>query len=311
MSLLAVGTVAFDTIETLSERRDRVLGGSATHFSFAASLFVPVRLVGMVGKDWPARYSELLASRNIDLSGLVRNTNENTYFWHGRYGQDFQKRDTLAWEVNGFDKFSPILPPHFRDSRFVFLAASAPNVQIKTLEQCTSNPFVVADTVDAWIETARDDLLRLLSKVDCLLINDLEAVQLSGTHNLIKAGKAIRDLGPKWVIIKKGEHGCLFFGSNSVVACPAYPVEHVIDPTGAGDSFAGGIVGWLALNRNNSNHAHVRQEITSREIFQAIQIGTVTASYAVNGFSVEGLAEVTYQDIDSRVQEFRSMLDGR
>ncbi len=294
MSLLAVGTVAFDTIETPTARRDRILGGSATFFSIAASLFTHVRLVGMVGKDWPTAYSELLSSRGIDLAGLFVHPSFDTYFWHGKYGQDLQDRETLVFNMNGFDQFEPIVPELFRASEFVFLGAACPSVQLKTLEQCKNPKMVVADTVDAWIETTRSDLLSLLKRIDCLLINESEARQFSEIHNLVRAGKWLLEQGPRIVIIKKGEHGCLYLDRESVVPCPAFPCENVVDPTGAGDSFAGGLMGYLAAKQATDRPSFLR----------AIQIGTATASYTIEDFSVAGLLKATKLDIEKRQSEF-------
>ena len=298
MSLLAVGTIAFDTIETPTDSRHRILGGSATYFGYAASFFTPVRLVGIVGKDWPDRYSQLLADRGIDLSGVVRDEVKNSYFWHGRYTPDFQDRATLACEVQGFDQFVPVLPDHFRDSRMVFLGAASPSVQLKTLEQCENPEFVFADTVDMWIERSSEALTQLLRRLNCLLINDSEARQFTGHRGLIQAGKTIQKMGPNMVIIKKGEHGCLLFHGDSVSPCPAYPTDKMIDPTGAGDSFAGGILGYLVN----------RPSIDRRTMVDAIHYGTVIASYTVAGFSLEGMQSIGMAEIDGRRTEFRKML---
>jgi len=294
MSLLAVGTVAFDTIETPTSRRDRILGGSATFFSIAASFFTQVRLVGMVGKDWPVAYSEMLASRGIDLSGLLIHPENNTYFWHGKYSRDLQERKTLAWDMNGFDQFDPSVPEVFRDSEFVFLGAACPAVQLKTLEQCTKPKMVVADTVDAWIETTRSDLDALLKRIDCLLINDSEARQFSGIHNLIGAGKWLLSRGPRMIIIKKGEHGSLYLDNETVVPFPAFPMEHVVDPTGAGDSFAGGMLGYLST----------QEQLDRTAILRSIEIGTVTASFTIEDFSVDGLLKASRLDIEKRQLDF-------
>ena len=294
MTLLAVGTVAFDTIETPTSRRDRILGGSATFFSIAASLFTNVRLVGMVGKDWPVAYSELLASRGIDLAGLSTHPSFDTYFWHGRYTQDLQDRETLVFEMNGFDQFHPVLPEEYHNSRDVFLGAACPAVQLQILSQCTRPRWVVADTVDAWIETARKDLETLLPQIDCLLINDSEVRQWSGIHNLVRAGKWLLTQGPSRVIIKKGEHGCLFMDKHSVVPFPAFPCENVIDPTGAGDSFAGGMMGYIAN----------QESIDRKSILQAIQMGTIMASFTIEDFSVDGLLRISRQDVEQRHHAF-------
>ncbi len=298
MSLLAIGTIAFDSIETPTDIRHRILGGSATYFSYAASFFAPVRLVGIVGKDWPESYSQLLAERGIDLTGLVRDPDRNTYFWHGRYSLDLQDRATLACEVQGFDQITPEVPTQFRDSRFVFLGAASPIVQRKTLSQCRKPEFVVADTVDMWIEKSQTELRLLLQQVDCLLINESEVRQFTGVQNLVLAGKKIQAMGPRMVIVKKGEHGCLFFSEQSVIPCPAYPTEKIVDPTGAGDSFAGGMIGYLVS----------RPAIDPATMVKAIQYGTVVASFTVGGFSLDGLQQIQLSDIETRRSHFREML---
>jgi cytidine kinase len=280
MSILAVGTLAFDTIETPTDRRERILGGSGTFFSFAASHFVPVRLVGMVGNDWPLDYSRLLEDRGIDLSGVSKRADRKTYFWHGRYHSDFQERDTLAWESHGFEHFHPTVPAAFRSSRFVYLGAATPSVQLRLLDQCASPECVFADTVDAWIETARDDLLKLMARVDCFFINQSEAVSLSGHSDLHSAIRWIQDQGPKTVVLKLGKHGSILLHSDRLATFEAKQVQQVVDPTGAGDSFAGGMVGYLATKE------HIDFEVLS----QSIQVGTEVASYTIQGFSIEGLA---------------------
>jgi cytidine kinase len=300
MSLLVVGSVALDSIETPSDSRHRILGGSATYFSYAASFFAPVRLVGIVGKDWPDRYSQLLSQRGIDLSGLECDAERNSYFWHGRYSDDLQDRETIACEVQGFDRFVPKLPTHFKDSRFVFLGAASPSVQLETLEQCTNAEWTFADTVDMWIERSPDDFQQVLKRLDGLFINDLEARQFTGQRDLIRAGRQLQMLGPRMVIIKKGEHGCLFFHDNDVAAVPAFPTDQIVDPTGAGDSFAGGILGYL------SN----QPAMDLPTLISAVHYGTVVASYTVGGFSLDGLERIQMADIQERWRAFRSMLFG-
>ena len=298
MTLLAVGSLAFDTIETATDFRERILGGSATYFSYAASFFGPIRVVGIVGKDWPDRYSQLLTARGIDLSGVVHSPDKNSYFWHGRYTQDLQDRETLACEVQGFDKFIPNLPDAFRDSRLVFLGAASPIVQLATLHQCRNPDLVFADTVDMWIDRYPDELRQLLSRVDCILINDAEARQFTGQRDLIRAGRQIQSLGPRMVLVKKGEHGSLLLDGQSIFPCPAYPTDAMVDPTGAGDSFAGGMLGYLQ-NCPTVDHSTMKK---------AIHYGTVLASFTVSGFSLDGLQSLQRNQIETRCQEFAKML---
>ncbi len=298
MSLMAVGTLAFDTIEIAAETRKRILGGSATYFSYAASFFGSVRLVGIVGKDWPDRYSQLLLERGIDLSGVSHDSERNTYFWHGRYTPDLQDRETLACEVQGFDKFVPVLPEDFRSSRFVFLGAASPTVQLATLDQCHHPELVFADTVDMWIEKSPNELRKLLKRVDCLLINDTEARLFTAERDLIQAARVIQTWGPRMVLIKKGEHGCLLLDRDSIFPCPAFPTDKIVDPTGAGDSFAGGMLGYLQ-NASQIDHQTMKK---------AIHYGTIIASYAVAGFSLEGMQSIGLPDIEKRRAEFCRMI---
>jgi cytidine kinase len=298
MSLLGVGTLAFDTIYTPLECRERVIGGSATYFAYAASFFGPVRLVGMVGNDWPEEHFELFRNHGIDTSGVLRELDRKSYFWCGRYDRDLEDRDTLEIQINGFDQFDPVVPQSYMDSQWVFLAAAAPSVQLKTLAQCRSTQLVVADTVDMWIETEKADLLKLLQNIDGLLINASEARQLTQHNNLVKAGRAILELGPDFVILKKGEHGCLLFEKKDVSAIPGYPTDAVVDPTGAGDSFAGGMMGYLA-NSGDSGHRALRN---------AIAYGAVVASFTISGFGLDGLIPIDRKAIDSRLVQFKQML---
>ena len=298
MSLLAVGTIAFDSIETPTDSRIRIMGGSATYFSYAAAFFAPVSLVGIVGKDWPDSYSRLLEERGIDLAGVVRDLSQDSYFWHGRYTINFQDRETLECQLRGFDKWVPIVPEQFLRSRFVFLGAASPTVQLQTLAQCNLPEFVFADTVDMWIETAGDDLRCVLARVNCLLINDSEARQLTSEQDLVRAGRKIQAMGPTMVVIKKGEHGSLFFHEGSIFPCPAFPTDRIVDPTGAGDSFAGAMIGYLTC----------QPKLDRRALLNAIHYGTVVASFTVGGFSIEGLEAIEMSDIEERRTEFRNML---
>src|SRR5438094_3660549 len=245
MSLLVVGSIAFDSIETPNGAVNDILGGSATHFSYAASFFTRPRLVGVVGEDFPDEHRQLFASRKVDTAGLVTQAGK-TFRWKGRYHQDMNTRDTLEVHLNVFGTFEPVLPQRFRDSSHVFLANGSPTLQAKVLDQVEKPRLVLADTMDLWINTQRTDLLRLLPRLDGLLLNDSEAKLLTGDDNMVRAGQAVRRLGPKFIMLKKGEHGAILISQDGVYVMPAYPTENVVDPTGAGDSFAGGILGYLA-----------------------------------------------------------------
>ncbi len=297
MSLLVVGSIAFDCIETPNSSVDDVLGGSASHFSVAASFFTPPRLVGVVGEDFPDEHRRLFVGRGIDTAGLVTQSGK-TFRWKGRYHQDMNTRDTLEVHLNVFGTFDPVLPPAFRDSTHVFLANGSPVVQAKVLDQVREPKLVLADTMDLWINTQRDDLLKLLPRLDGLLLNDSEAQLLTGEKNLVRAGAAVRRLGPKFVILKKGEHGAMLFSSDGLFVVPAFPTPDVIDPTGAGDSFAGGIMGYL------------ESDVTSPpgRLRRAMAYGTVVASLTVEGFGLDRLKVTDRPEIDHRLEQYRKML---
>lgn len=297
MSLLVVGSVAFDSIETPNGSVDDALGGSASFFSVVASNFVAPRLVGVVGEDFPDEHRQLFKSKGIDTSGLVT-AKGNTFRWKGRYHRDMNTRDTLEVHLNVFGTFNPVLPDHFKDSKFVFLANSSPVVQAKVLDQVTKPEMVLADTMDLWIDTQKEELLKLLPRIDGLLINDSEAMLLTGEQNLVLAGIAIRKLGPKFVILKKGEHGAMLFSEDGVFVVPAYPTEKVKDPTGAGDSFAGGIMGALATDTDKSNG----------RLRRAMAYGTVVASFTVEDFGLDRLKQISRKEIDERFTDYRNML---
>jgi len=293
MSLLVVGSVAFDAIETPFGKTDRTLGGAATYFSLAASLFTPVRLVGVVGDDFSHLDEKVLRSRRIDLAGLERAPGKS-FFWAGRYSADLRSRETLLTELNVFAAFQPKLPQAYRDSHFVFLGNIDPTLQRSVLEQMKRRPKLVAlDTMNYWIERTPDELRRTLNLIDALLINDEEAYQLSGENNLLRAAKAILRLGPKTVVIKRGEYGSMLFHDGSILAVPAYPLEEVHDPTGAGDSFAGGFMGALAA----------RGHATSQSIRRAMVYGSVLGSFAVERLGVERLKRLKRREVDSRARE--------
>ena len=296
-SLLVVGSVAFDSIETPNGSVADALGGSATYFSYAASFFLAPRLVAPVGEDFPDEHRRMFANRGIDVAGLVTLPGQ-TFRWKGRYHQDMNTRDTLEVHLNVLGSFQPDLPESFRDSTHIFLANSGPALQASVLEQIRRPQLVLADTMDLWIETERANLLALLPRIDGLLINDSEAKLLTGDDNIVRAGKAVRRLGPKFVILKKGEHGAMLFTGDDVFVMPAYPTEEVIDPTGAGDTFAGGILGFLAAD----NHA------APGRLRDAMAYGTVLASLTVEGFGLDRLKRADRAEVDARVARYRAML---
>jgi sugar/nucleoside kinase (ribokinase family) len=297
MSLLVVGSIAFDSIETPKGSVEETLGGSATFFAYAASFFTKPRLVGVVGDDFPAEHRRLLTARDIDTTGLVTQAGK-TFRWKGRYHQDMNSRDTIAVHLNVLNTFDPVLPESFHDSSHVFLANSSPVLQKKVLEQVHRPQLVMADTMDLWIETQHDELMSLLPELDGLLLNDGEARLLSEEDNLVRAGQAIRQMGPKFVIIKKGEHGAMLFSEDGVFAIPAYPTGNVIDPTGAGDSFAGGIMGYLDSD----------QTPPPGRLRRAMVYGSVLASLTVEGFGLDRLTWTKRSEIEERVDQYRTML---
>jgi sugar/nucleoside kinase (ribokinase family) len=297
VSLLVVGSLAFDSIETPNGSVDEAPGGSAMFFSYAASFFTRPRLVGVVGEDFPADYRRLLEDRDIDTSGLVMQQGQ-TFRWKGRYHQDMNTRDTLEVHLNVFGTFDPVLPEAFRDSTHVFLANGSPVLQAKVLDQVRRPRLVLADTMDLWINSQRRELLALLPRVDGLLLNDSEAQLLTGEDNLVRAGTAVRRLGPKFVILKKGEHGAMLFSQDGVFVVPAYPTADVVDPTGAGDSFAGGILGYLESDGSPP----------PGRLRRAMAYGTVVASLTVEGFSLDRLRRTSRAEIDQRLEQYQAML---
>lgn len=298
MSVLVVGTVAFDTIETPTETRERVVGGSAVYFSVAASYFGPVRIVGVVGNDWPQEHTLMLQERGIDTRGLSVEPDGKTFFWKGKYQPNMNDRETLEVHLNVFGTFNPTLPDDFRRSRFVFLANGSPAVQAKVLDQVIGPQLVMADTMDLWIREYRDDLMRLLRRVDGLVMNDSEAKLLTDDENLVRAGHKICKMGPKFVVIKKGEHGAMFFSEHETYVLPAYPTDNVVDPTGAGDSFAGGMMGYLATCR----------EVSAQTLKESLAHGILVASYNVEDFSLEQMKRIRREDIDFRLERYKKML---
>jgi cytidine kinase len=296
-SVLVVGTVAFDSIETTHGVADMVLGGSATFFSYTASFFTRPRLVGVVGEDFPASFRATLAEREIDSRGLVTEKGK-TFYWKGRYHPDMNGRDTLEVHLNVFGTFNPVVPPEYRDSSHVFLANGHPRIQAKVLDQMSKPALVMADTMDLWISTERDALLELLPRLDGLVLNDSEAFLLTDLKNMVKAGEEVRKLGPKFVIIKRGEYGAMLFSDDGVFVIPAYPTLNVIDPTGAGDSFAGGLMGYLASDSTPP----------PGRLRRAMAYGTVVASLTVEGFGLDRLRKTSRAEIDHRLETYRNML---
>lgn len=296
MSLLVVGTVAFDAIETPFGKTDKILGGAATYISLAASYFTKdIDLVSVVGGDYPQSAIDMLKSHGMRLDGLQIKQDQKSFFWSGRYHTDLNSRDTLATELNVLADFDPILPEHTRDCDFLMLGNLMPKLQKRVMEQLTRRPkLIVLDTMNFWMDTAIDDLIEAIKQVDVLTINDSEARQLSGEYSLVKAAQKILAMGPKVLIIKKGEHGALLFNKEQVFFAPALPLEDVFDPTGAGDSFAGGFIGYLAQTK----------DISFDNMKRAIIFGSAMASFTVEKFGVERLVGLSQEEVEERVQEF-------
>ena len=298
MSIVVVGSVAYDKVETGRGNATDALGGSAAFFSVAARFFTPVSIVAVVGSDFRPEDQQLLADRGIDLRALEKQEGK-TMRWHGRYHEDMNKRDTLSLELNVFDGFMPNLLPDQRRCDYLFLGNIAPVLQERVLSQVMSPKLVAGDTMDHWILDTHEDLIRLLPKIDILTVNDDEARLLAGEHNLVKAGRANLAMGPRSILIKRGEYGVLQFSQEGMFAVPAYPLEEVIDPTGAGDTFAGGMMGFLAR--------HGR--ITESSLRTAVVYGSVMASFVVERFSLERLLELTWEEIDNRYRAFIDLID--
>jgi len=294
--ILVVGSVALDSVETPFGKAERVLGGSAVFFSAAASLFGPVGVVGVVGEDYPMGELDFLARRGADLAGIERRPGDS-FFWAGRYSYDLNARETLETRLGVFAEFRPSIPDAFRQARFVFLGNIDPVLQLEVLGQVRSPELVVCDTMNYWIEGSRDELLRLLGSVDVLLVNDAEARELAGTPNLLQAARRIMELGPSYVVVKKGEHGAILYAEDWMFFAPGYPLEDVFDPTGAGDAFAGGFLGYLSGS----------DTLDREELRRAVMYGSAAGSYAVERFSVDRFRELTPLDVAHRVEEFREM----
>ena len=294
MSILVVGSVAFDSIETPFGQVDEVLGGSATYFSTSASFFTDVSLVAVVGEDFPDEHRKMLVDRGIDIDGL-QSAPGQTFRWKGRYGFDLNEAHTLDTQLNVFESFSPKIPESYKDAEYVFLANIDPELQLEVLQQVEKPKLIACDTMNFWIEGKRDALVKTLKHVDVLLINEGEARQLADEPNLRKAAQAILAMGPKSLVVKRGEYGVIMFSEHSIFSAPAYPLEEVFDPTGAGDTFAGGFIGYLASTRN----------LDEKNVRQAVVFGSVMASFTVESFSLDRLKALQYGEIENRFREMK------
>jgi len=296
MKLLVVGSVALDTVFTPKGELKEGLGGSATYFSVAASMFTPVALVGVVGRDFPAEHIEKLRRRGVDLEGLYV-ADGKTFRWHGRYDEDFGDPETLLTELNVFADFSPDLPPKYRSIPYVFLGNIHPALQLQVLEQMESPKLVAADTMNFWIERERDRLLEVLRRIDMLVINELEVRLLTGVRSVLAGARRIQQMGPKNVVVKRGAYGSFALFGEDIFIAPAYPTLDVMDPTGAGDSFAGGMMGYIASCG----------DLSPETLRMGIIYGTLVASFNVEGFSIHKLEQITREQVDNRLEEFREM----
>ncbi|MFT5858570.1 MAG: sugar/nucleoside kinase (ribokinase family) [Flavobacteriaceae bacterium] len=299
MSLMTVGSVAFDAIETPFGKTDKIIGGAGTYIALAAAFYNnEQKIVSVVGEDFPQEMLDQLASRNVDLEGLQIIQGEKTFFWSGKYHNDMNSRDTLVTELNVLENFDPIIPESFQGVDYLMLGNLSPQVQSTVIERLTERPKLVAmDTMNFWMDIAMDDLKKTISMVDLLIINDEEARQLSGEYSLVKASKVIRAMGPKYLIIKKGEHGALLFHSSQVFFSPALPLEEVFDPTGAGDTFAGGFMGYIASTDDHS----------FENMKRAMIHGSALASFCCEKFGTEQLMNIGSEDLEKRIEEFISL----
>ena len=300
MSILVVGTVAFDAIETPFGKTDKIVGGAATYICLSSSFFSKsLNLVSVVGEDFPSDAIQMLKDKSVDTDGLQIKKGEKTFFWSGKYHNDMNTRDTLDTQLNVLESFDPIVPEKYQESEFLMLGNLMPSVQKQVLSQMKKRPkLVVLDTMNFWMDLFMDDLKEALKEVDVLTINDEEARQLSGEYSLVKAAKLILAMGPKHLIIKKGEHGALLFNNEEVFFAPALPLEEVFDPTGAGDSFAGGFIGYLAKTN----------DISFENMKRAVVYGSAMASFCVEKFGTQKLKEITQEDVNERTNEFVNLV---
>jgi sugar/nucleoside kinase (ribokinase family) len=296
MSLITVGTMAFDAIETPFGKVDKIVGGSATYVAYAASNFVkPINQISIIGYDFPAEELEEMKKRGVNIDGVEMVSDKKSFFWSGKYHMDMNSRDTLITDLNVLEDFNPIVPDSYQDSEFLMLGNLMPKLQLSVIQQMKVRPkLIVMDTMNFWMDIALEDLKIVLKEVDVLLVNDAEARQLSGEVSLVKAAKKIMEMGPRFLIIKKGEHGALLFHENHVFFAPALPLEEVFDPTGAGDTFAGGFIGHLAKTK----------DISFENMKTAIIVGSALASFCVEKFGPDRMKEITKADIDQRIAQF-------
>ena len=299
MSLIVVGSMAFDAIETPFGKSDKIIGGAATYIAWSASNFTrPVKQISVVGGDFPKQELKKLEARGVLMEGVQIKENEKSFFWSGRYHMDMNTRDTLETQLNVLGTFRPVVPESYQDCEFLMLGNLAPSVQMSVINQLKNKPkLVVLDTMNFWMDSAMSDLDKVLKKVDVLLVNDSEARQLSGQYSLVSAARVIMEMGPKYLIIKKGEHGALLFYEDKVFFAPALPLEVVFDPTGAGDTFAGGFIGHLASSK----------DISFETMKAGIIVGSAMASFCVEKFGTARLQELKREDIDNRIQMFRDL----
>ena len=301
MSLITVGTMAFDAIETPFGKTDKIVGGSAVYVAYAASNFVkPVQQISIIGYDFPKEEMDDLRSRGVHLDGVELVPDKKSFFWSGRYHLDMNTRDTLVTDLNVLADFKPVVPASYQGAEFLMLGNLAPSTQLSVIDQMQEKPkLIVMDTMNFWMEIALDDLKAVLKKVDVLMVNDSEARQLSGEYSLVKAARKITAMGPKFLVIKKGEHGALLFHDGHVFVAPALPLEDVFDPTGAGDTFAGGFMGYLAKTK----------DISFSNMKTAIIVGSALASFCVEKFGPNRMKEITKADIDERISEFVQLVN--
>ena len=301
MSLITLGTMAFDAIETPFGKVDKIIGGSATYVAYAASNFIkPVQQISIVGNDFPQEEMDALTARGIELDGVEIVPDQKSFFWSGKYHTDMNSRDTLVTDLNVLADFKPVVPDSYQGAEFLMLGNLMPSLQMSVINQLKTRPkLIVLDTMNFWMDIALDDLKAVLKKVDVLMVNDGEARQLSGEYSLVKAANKILNMGPKFLIIKKGEHGALLFNENHVFFAPALPLEDVFDPTGAGDTFAGGFIGYLAKTI----------DIRFDNMKTAIIVGSAMASFCVEKFGPSRLKEISKEDIDERIQQFVQLVN--
>lgn len=300
MSLVVVGSMAFDAIETPFGKSDKIIGGAGTYIAWCASNYTPVKQISVVGGDFPQAELDILTERGVDLEGVQIKKDEKTFFWSGRYHMDMNTRDTLDTQLNVLGSFEPVVPESYQDCEFLMLGNLAPSVQRSVIQQLKTRPkLIVMDTMNFWMEIAMDDLKQTLAMVDLLMVNDSEARELSGEYSLVKAAAKIMQMGPKYLIIKKGEHGALLFHGNKVFFAPALPLEEVFDPTGAGDTFAGGFIGHIAKTK----------DISFENMKTAIIVGSAMASFCVEKFGTQRLREINKANIDARLDEFVQLVN--